>query len=431
MTLQRAFGVSTLAAVAALALLAALDIAFPPPLERAADRSVIVLDRDGAWLYAFANRAGRWRFAADLDAVDPTFLERVVAVEDKRFFAHAGVDPLAIARAVGASLRAGRIVSGASTITMQTARLLEPRPRTLGAKAIEAFRALQIERRLTKNEILALYLTLAPYGGNIEGVRAASLIYFGKEPTRLSDAEQALLIALPQAPEARRPDRRPAAARAARDATIDRLASMDLLAASAANALEPPARRGVYPRAAYHAASAAAAEARVAPPADDTVRLSLDRRLQTDAAAGLRRWVADRWRVRGEDGATAAAVIVRVETGEVLASVGSSGVDAPGGWIDLTGAPRSPGSLLKPFIYGVAFDDGDLSPDAIVFDGPRAFGAYAPENFDRGFRGEVRVVDALRHSLNVTAVAALNDVGPARFRAALGAAGGRYGPLEP
>ncbi|MEX0643904.1 MAG: transglycosylase domain-containing protein, partial [Parvularculaceae bacterium] len=209
---RRKFWITALAGMGALLGVALIaDRLFPPPLERASQFSPLVLDRDGRWVHAFATPEGRWRFAADLDAVDPVFMERLVAIEDKRFWRHPGVDPFAVARAAQSALGAGRFVSGASTITMQAARLLEPRPRTLGSKLIEMIRALQIERRLSKREILELYLTLAPYGGNIEGVRAASLVYFGKEPERLTDAEQALLIALPQAPEARRPDRRPAA----------------------------------------------------------------------------------------------------------------------------------------------------------------------------------------------------------------------------
>lgn len=214
---------------AAFLTLAALDLLFPPPLKRAEELSPLVTDRNGEWLHAFATKEGRWRFEADLDEIDPAFVERLVAIEDKRFYSHWGVDPLAVARAGLVAAQAGRVTSGASTITMQTARLLEPRKRTLAAKAIEMIRAVQIERRLSKDEILELYLTLAPYGGNIEGVRAASRIYFDKEPVRLTDAEQALLIALPQAPETRRPDLRPEAARAARREVLEKLAGLGAL----------------------------------------------------------------------------------------------------------------------------------------------------------------------------------------------------------
>ena len=209
--------------VAAETGLLAADAALPPPLARAQRASPVALDRNGAWLRALPVERGRWRIRADLDRTDPIFVKRLVAVEDARFYSHPGVDPIAVVRALGAAALSGHVRSGASTLTMQTARLLEPRRRTLGAKLIETLRALQLEARFSKRRILALYLTLAPYGGNLEGVRAASLAYFGHEPESLTDGEQALLIALPQSPEARRPDRRPAAARAARQAVLDKL----------------------------------------------------------------------------------------------------------------------------------------------------------------------------------------------------------------
>ena len=173
----------------------AADAAYPPPLIAPA-ASPEVLDRDGVLLRAFAAPDGRWRLAVHLDEVDPAFIDMLVAYEDKRFRSHPGVDPLAALRAAGQLVAHGRIVSGGSTLTMQLARLLEPRAgRSLGAKLRQAFRALQIERRLSKRDILERYLTLAPYGGNLEGVRAASLAYFGKEPRRLTVSEAALRVA--------------------------------------------------------------------------------------------------------------------------------------------------------------------------------------------------------------------------------------------
>ena len=406
----------TVIAAASLLAIAALDLLFPPPLERAKDLSPLVTDRHGEWLHAFATAEGRWRFEADLDAIDPSFVARVVTVEDKRFYSHWGVDPLAVARAGFSALQSGEITSGASTITMQAARLLEPRKRTLGAKAVEMIRALQIERRLSKQEILELYLTLAPYGGNIEGVRAASRIYFDKEPVRLTDAEQALLIALPQAPEARRPDLRPEAARLARRDILQKLAAagaMDEQHAEEADEARLPSARHKLPRLAYHAARDIA----VSEKPGATVS-TLDASLQRRAETMLSDYVS-----RFDDGATASLLIVENKTRAVRASVGSSGLDAKGGWIDLTAATRSPGSALKPFIYGLAFEAGYASAETVIDDMPRAFGDYAPENFDRSFRGEVRVREALQHSLNVPAVRTLDRVGAARFASVLRAAG--------
>ncbi len=405
--------------VAAIAVFAAslalIDRLAPPPLHRADTVSPLILDRNSQWLHAFTTPEGRWRFAADPDTVDQTFIKRLIAVEDKRFYDHPGVDFVAIGRAVLEAVRRGRIVSGASTITMQTARLLEPRARTIPSKIIEMLRALQIERRLSKDEILALYLTLAPYGGNLEGVRAASLAYFGREPIRLTDAEQALLIALPQAPEARRPDRRAQNAVAARARILEALVDRGLMSArharEAARVPAPHARRP-FPRAAYHFARRAARRG----PA--VVRTRLDLSLQREAER-LVRMHADGL----TDEATAALVIVDHEEMALRASVGSAGLDAPGGWNDLTRAVRSPGSILKPVIYGLAFDDGLAAPRTVIEDMPRSFGDYMPENFDRRFRGEVRLREALQHSLNVPAVAALDRVGPKRFAAVLDAAG--------
>lgn len=408
-------------AVAAVGVAVAVFIAdalFPPPVARASAVSAIIADRNGYWLHAFATKDGRWRFSADLDAIDPAFVNELIAIEDQRFWSHWGVDPIAVARAGATALRSGRIVSGASTITMQTARLLEPRERTFGAKLIEMIRALQIEARLSKREILEIYLTLAPYGGNLEGVRAASLIYYGREPERLSPAERAMLIALPQAPEARRPDRRAAAATAARAMVLDRLAAAGVLDAGVAReAKDSPVvgSRRVFPRIAYHAAAALAA-AREGPQSMvvttlDVVRQRAAERLVADHVKNI------------SDGATAAVIVVDDKTGEVLASVGSSGLDVGGGWIDLTNVVRSPGSLLKPFIYALAFEDGIAGANTVIDDMPRGFGGYRPENFDHLFRGEVRVRDALQHSLNVPAVATLEKVGVERFSAALQSVG--------
>lgn len=394
----------------------ALDLLFPPPLERAADVSPLILDKDGRWLHGFTTKEGRWRFAADLDAVDPGFVERLIEVEDKRYYAHWGVDPAAVLRAGFTSLKAGRVVSGASTITMQTARLLEPRPRTFGSKAVEMIRALQIERRLSKKEILELYLTLAPYGGNLEGVRSASLVYFGKEPVRLTDAEQALLIALPQAPEARRPDLRPQTARDARAEILDKLASIGALAEGRAEeAKEASLRvsRKPFPRLAYHAAWRLAQTEK---PGDVTSTLDAD--LQARAEELVANYVK-----QFDDGATASLLIVENETRSVRAAVGSSGLDVEGGWIDLTASARSPGSTLKPFIYALAFEDGLAGSSTVIEDMPRSFGDYTPENFDRTFRGEVRVREALQHSLNLPAVSTLEKIGAARFSSVLKAAG--------
>jgi penicillin-binding protein 1C len=397
--------------------LLALDALFPPDMQRAERSSSVALDRRGAWLRALPVEDGRWRIRADLDRTDPEFLQRLVAVEDGRFWRHPGVDPLAVARAAGSAVASGQVSSGASTLTMQTARLLEPRPRTLPSKLIEMVRAVQLEARLGKRQILALYLTLAPYGGNLEGVRAASLAYFGHEPESLTPGEQALLVALPQAPEARRPDRRPAAARAARDAVLGKFVQTGLLTAEGAAeaGIEPIPTLARFPSLAWHVAGEAA---RAAPTSQASVVTTLDAALQ----ARLEPLAAEAARAQGPD-ATAAILVVEVATRAVRAAVGSGGLDRRGGWIDMTRALRSPGSTLKPFIYAFAFDDGVAAPDTRIDDAQRRFQDYQPENFDRAFHGKVTVRDALTHSLNVPAVATLERIGPDAFEARLEVAG--------
>ncbi|MBI1188976.1 MAG: penicillin-binding protein 1C [Alphaproteobacteria bacterium] len=403
--------------IVALALFA-LDLAFPPPLHRADVVSPVVLDRNDHWVRALQTPEGRWRLAARLDEIDPEFRRRLIAVEDSRFWFHPGVDPFALARASASYLRNGEVTSGGSTITMQLARLLEPRPRTIPSKLIEIVRALQIERRWTKREILAAYLTLAPYGGNLEGVRAASRAYFARDPVWLDDGEMALLIALPQAPEARRPDRRPDAARAARNAMLDRFAAARLITRDRAREAhaDPIPARAPFPVMAFATAERLAR----AHPNAPVLRTTLDADLQRALEALVARHAE-----AIERDASIAMMVVEIAPRAVRASVGGAGLDRAGGYIDMTQAVRSPGSALKPFIYALAIDDGIAAPDTIILDAPRRFAGYLPENFDRRFHGDVRLAEALQHSLNVPAVATLDRIGPARFEAALAQAGAR------
>ena len=394
----------------------ALDVAFPPPLQRVRDVSPVVVDRNGEWLMAFTTRDGKWRLAARLDEIDPNFQRRVIAIEDDRFWWHPGVDPISLSRATLSWARSGRVTQGGSTLTMQLARMLEPRPRNIGSKLIEIVRAIQIERRLTKHEILAAYLTLTPYGGNLEGVRAASRAYFQRDPIWLDDAEMALLIALPQAPEARRPDRHPQAARASRDRVLalmeqNRLITHQLVLEGRQIAI--PAR-APFPYSAPHAAEALAA----AHPGAQVIHSSIDARLQR-SLEGL----AHRRAEPLPDDTQIAILAVDLRTRAVGARVGAADRERAGGYIDMTRAIRSPGSALKPFLYAIAFDENIAAPETLVRDAPRRFGGYLPENFDRRFHGDVRLEDALRHSLNLPAVATLDRIGASRFQDALIRAG--------
>jgi penicillin-binding protein 1C len=412
-----------LAAIAALVLwIIALG---PAPLGEGLDFSPAVVDRDGRLLRPYATPEGRWRLPVRADGVDPRYLALLVACEDKRFRAHAGVDPLALARAAEQLVTHGRIVSGGSTLTMQVARLLEPRAeRSFGAKLRQMVRAVEIERRLGKDDILALYLNLAPYGGNLEGIRAASLAYFGKEPRRLTLAESALLVALPQAPEARRPDRFAAVAKRARDRVLDRAVAAGVFDAAEierAKAEPVPAVRTPMPALAPHAAEKAIAQMPGATSPSPVVQLTIDGRWQ----ASLEELARERARALGPD-ISVAILAVDNATGEVLARVGSADYfDASrAGQVDMTAALRSPGSTLKPFIYGLGFEDGIIHPETLIDDRPARYGSYAPENFDLTFQGTVSVRKALQMSLNVPAVAVLDRVGAGRFTARLRQAGG-------
>ena len=387
-----------------------------PPLGKDIETSHVVLDREGRLLRAYATSEGRWRLPATVKDVDPRFLKLLFAYEDKRFYQHDGVDLLALGRAAFQFTTSGHIVSGGSTITMQVARLLEPREhRSLGAKLRQVTRALELEHALNKSQILSLYLTLAPYGGNLEGVRAASLAYFGKEPRILSLSEAALLVALPQSPELRRPDRYPQAARAARDRVLDRAAAAGVVPRDEiahAKSQGVPHERKPLPVLAPHAAD----QMVTAEPGRRIHRLTIDAGLQKT----LQELALERARSLGPK-ISVAILAVDNEIGEVRARVGSADYfdERRAGQVDMTQALRSPGSTLKPFIYGMAFEDGLLHPETLIDDRPVRYGSYTPENFDMTFQGTVTVRRALQMSLNVPAIAVLGKVGVSRLSARL------------
>ncbi len=390
----------------------AADRAFPPPLERAREVSTEVLDADGELLRAFATKEGRWRLGTTAKDVDPQFLAMLIAYEDQRFWQHRGIDPIALARAAVQLASNGRIVSGASTLSMQVARLIEPREgRSLTAKFQQLIRALQIERRLNKDAILDLYLTLAPYGGNLEGVRSASLAYFGKEPRRLTVAQSALLVALPQLPERRRPDRNLALAEAARSRVLQRMAVEKIVGEGEAEraAMAPvPSHRLQLPAYAAHLAEAAQRKEPQVRRHRTTLHGNIQQGLEAvakDAAGRLGPKVS------------VAMVMADVRSGEIVGEVGSADYfDASrSGWIDMTRINRSPGSTLKPFIYGLAFEDGLVSQETIIEDRPADFFGYRPRNFDMSYQGDVSIRQALQLSLNVPAVRLLDAVGPTRL----------------
>ena len=399
----------------------------PPPLDRSRVSSVLVLAADGSILRGFLSADGKWRLPVELGRVEPLYRHMLVAAEDARFEWHPGVDPLAVLRASVQLALNRHIVSGASTLTMQVARLLEHHPRSFSAKLGEMAKALALERRLSKDQLLDLYLDLAPFGGNLEGVRAASLAYFGKEPAHLSPAQCALLVAIPRSPERLRPDRHPEAARAGRDRILSGMAEAAVIspAALAEARVEDVSRvRLAMPFRAPHLARVLRDEDPAAPSHSTTIDLLLQRRVEET----LKREV-----LALEPEASIAAIIVNNRDRRVLAYAGSADFNAVArrGTIDMARAVRSPGSALKPFIYAMAFDRLLLHPETVLEDRPRQFGDYAPSDFDGRFQGDVTARQALQYSLNLPAVAVLDRLGPARFAGALAAAGIRLRLPEP
>ncbi|AXC49996.1 penicillin-binding protein 1C [Paracoccus suum] len=383
-----------------------------------------VLARDGSLLRAFQVEDGLWRLAPPAKGIDPRFLPMLLAWEDRRFAQHSGVDPRAIIRAAAQALRHGRVLSGASTLSMQVARLIERGPTgDWRGKIRQARLAMALERRVGKAGIIDLYLRLAPYGGNVEGVRAASLMWFGHEPTRLTPAEIAVLVALPQAPEARRPDRPAgrAALRRARDRVLGQAHAVGLIDAEAladARAAPLPDQRRAFPALAPLLAERLHREMPGAPRIETTIDPDLQRAAETVVARAVRGQTA---RV------SAAAVLADFRTGEILASVGTAEWtgESSAGYVDMTHSLRSPGSTLKPFVYAMAFDDGLIHPETLIEDRPASFGRWQPVNFDRRFRGTVTIRQALTESLNIPVVRVAAALGPARIAGVLNRAGMR------
>jgi penicillin-binding protein 1C len=384
------------------------------------ETSVEVVDREGALLRAYTVEDGRWRMATQLVAVDAQYIEMLVRYEDKRFYDHAGVDPRAILRAVGQAMWSGEVVSGGSTLTMQVARLLEDSGTgRMRGKLRQMRLALALERELTKGEILTLYLNRAPFGGNIEGVRAASWLYFGKEPRRLTPAQAALLVALPQSPERRRPDRYLETAYDARDRVLARLGTEGILDAEQITAARTELIANSlarFPALAPHLSDRIIAQEPTLLRHNLTLSAAIQAQIEMLATQAL----------EGRDARMSVAILVADHTtGEVLAQVGSARYDSDArqGFVDMTRALRSPGSTLKPLIYGLAFDAGLAHPETMISDTPVNFDGYAPQNFDGQFRGDLRVRTALQTSLNIPTVLLTDALGPQHLIAGLRRAG--------
>ena len=408
--------VGAFGAFGCLCALATADRANPPDMTRAVTLSPEVTAKDGSLLRAFLSKDGAWRIRTTPDQVGPRYLAMLKAYEDKRFDRHGGFDSAALLRAAWQLARAGHVVSGGSTLTMQVARLLEPNPHSLPYKFFQIIRALQLEARYSKDEILSLYLTLAPMGGNLEGVRAASLSYFGKEPAALDLAQSALLVALPQSPTRQRPDRHARAARTGRDKVLGRMVAVGVVSAGDAKiAMQDgvPFARQPMPLNAPHLAQRLVLKHKAT-----HIATTLDAGIQAAAER-----LALQERAYFDDTADVALVVVENKSRNIIAYVGGTDYWGRAGQVDLAARARSPGSALKPFIYGLAFDNLLLHPASRMEDVPTTFGDYAPRDFDGVFLGAVTARSALQMSLNIPAVMILDRVGPLAFTLSLQNAG--------
>ncbi|HEY4943065.1 MAG TPA: penicillin-binding protein 1C [Rhizomicrobium sp.] len=399
--------------------LATADVANPPDMTRAVRVSPEVVDSKGVMLRSFLTQDGYWRMKTSVRDVNPRYLAMLKAYEDQRFEEHWGVDPLAVLRAGFQFVTSGHIVSGGSTLTMQVARILEPpRSRGIATKLFQMLRAVQLEERYSKDEILSLYLTLAPFGGNLEGVRAASLSYFGKDPSQIDLSEAALLVALPQSPVKQRPDRHAIRAAKGRDKVLARMVGEGIVTqgdADVARREGVPFARQAMPLSAPHLAMRLKLRSR-----DTRIVTTLNAALQ----GAVERLAAQEAPYFG-DGTALSIVVVENRTRNVLAYLGGVSYWGPSGQVDLAQRSRSPGSALKPFIYGIAFDNLILHPASMMTDAPTMFGDYAPKDFEGTFQGAVSAREALRMSLNIPAVMALDRVGPLAFTTTLENAGAR------
>ncbi|MEW9680074.1 peptidoglycan glycosyltransferase PbpC [Pseudomonas sp. TE50-2] len=394
-----------------MALLWLADRIWPLPMP-GDDLARVVLAEDGTPLWRFADADGVWRYPVSPQEVSPLYLEALLAYEDRWFYRHPGVNPMALARAAWLNFRGGRVVSGGSTLSMQVARLLDPHDRTLPGKLRQLWRTAQLEWHLSKDEILQLYLNRAPFGGTLQGVAAASWAYLGKSPKHLTPAEAALLAVLPQAPSRLRPDRHPERAQRARDKVLQRLAEYQVWPAQRIDeAREEPLLLAPRQEPALAPLLARRLNTPNSPPLiHTTLDAALQRRLE-DLLLG--------WRARLPERTSAALLVVETQSMAVRAYLGSIDLNDERrfGHVDMIHALRSPGSTLKPFLYAMAMDDGLIHSESLLQDVPRRYGDYRPGNFSMGFSGPVSASSALALSLNLPAVQLLEAYGPKRFAA--------------
>ena len=388
----------------------------PEDLFKGTPYSTVVTDRGGELLGARIADDGQWRFPP-CDTIPQRYSDALIQFEDKHFRWHPGVDPLALGRAVFSNLKAGHVVSGGSTITMQVIRLSRNRERTLWQKTVEAVQATRLELRCSKEEILALYASHAPFGGNVVGLDAAAWRYFGRPADQLSWAESATLAVLPNAPSSIHPGKGRDRLLEKRNHLLEKLHQRGYLDASTLeSALEEPLPDAPYPlpNLARHFVEAQ--------PHGQETRTGIDIHLQRQVEAAMDRW-SDELALTGA--ADLAAVVLDIRSGETIAYVGNASPTRmrTGSEVDIAAAPRSTGSILKPFLYCAALQDGTILPRTLLADTPVNLNGFTPQNFDLRFHGAVPAAEALARSLNVPAVHLLRAYGAPRFLDVLREAG--------
>lgn len=383
--------------------------------------SPIVLSKDSVLMHSFLTSDDKWRMFTALDEITPTLKKAIIFKEDRFFYYHFGINPISIFRAAFNNLFKGRRTSGASTITMQVARLLQPKERSYTNKLIEVFHALQLEWHYSKEEILQIYLNLVPYGGNIEGVKAASLIYFEKMPNHLSIAEISALSIIPNRPNSLRIGRSNALIVKERNKWLDKFEREAVFSAEAIrDAREEPltAKRNVLPKIAPHISFRLKQENKNL----NIIHSSVDLNSQLKVEAIVYNYIQQLYQNNIKN---AAALVLDNETMQVVSYVGSADFynNEDGGQVDGIQAVRSPGSTLKPLLYGMAIDKGLLTPKTIISDVPVNFSGYQPQNYQESFNGNVSMEYALSNSLNIPAVKVLDKMQPFSFIETLSNAG--------
>lgn len=377
------------------------------PLPAPPEYSTIITDNKGEVVNAFLTKDEKWRMKTELDEISPLLRKTIIAKEDKYFYSHPGINFIAIGRAFINNITRMKRTSGASTITMQVARAMEPRKRNLGSKMIEAFRALQLELKYSKDEILQLYLNLVPYGGNIEGVKSASQLYFKKNPDHLSLAEITALSIIPNRPSSLVVGKNNDRIIEERNKWLRRFAEEKVFTKKEIeDALNEPliATRGTVPHYIPHLSY------KLKKQGGTTINTNIDLNTQLKTEKILEDYVRAQ-RLRNIK--NAAIIIINNKTHQVITYAGSSDFKdtIDGGQVNGINAVRQPGSTLKPLLYGMCFDEGLLTPKTIITDVPVNYEGYAPENYDEKFNGYVTVAYALEHSLNIPAVKSLQQLG--------------------